>query len=441
MQLIHWRLACFAFLCSWGDAVAAPDFDTLEKSIVRIVTQKNTGGGAGTGFVINELGHIATNVHVIAGGNQIKAIPTNSNTVYDAEVIVMSHEIDLAIVRAPGINLPPVTFSLAPAEKGQKVWAIGYPGGADRNRPAHDPTVQDGVIGRIFSGAWNTQELRIIQHNAPTNPGNSGGPLLDDCGRVIGVNTQASLVVIASPDEGITRVPHAAGIYWSSHIEELAALLRDNSVSFQSRDDACLPAAGIGGFEEMERALLEETSEQFLVWGILLGSVALAALVLALRRPRQQIIHAADRISRRLRTRESAGAGGNQSADQGERAGTGGNQSADQRPDHGLMLAGFDDHGNPVRIALSPARFAEQRLGLALGRHPELVDEVVEDEKVSKRHLRISAQEGQFYIEDLNSLNGTFLDQRKLQPFTLTPLGYGALVRLGDLELMASRLE
>ena len=105
------------------------------------------------------------------------------------------------------------------------------------------------------------------------------------------------------------------------------------------------------------------------------------------------------------------------------------------------MLAGFDDRGNPVRIALPPTRFAGQRLGLALGRHPELVDEVVEDEKVSKRHMRISAQEDQFYIEDLNSLNGTFLDQRKLQPFTPTPLDYGALVRLGDLELMVSRLE
>lgn len=423
----HRLLACLAFLFFWVDAVAAPDFDTLEKSIVRIIAQTNEGASAGTGFVINERGHIATNVHVIAGGNQIKVIPTNSKTVYDVEVIAMSHEVDLAIIRAAGINLPPVTFSLAPSEKGQKVWGIGYPGDADRDRLAHDPTVQDGVIGRIFSGAWNVQEFRIIQHNAPTNPGNSGGPLLDDCGRVIGVNTQAPLVVIASSAEGVTRVPHAAGIYWSSHVEELAKLLRDNSIPFQARDDTCSPADGIGGFEEMERALQEETSQQFLVWGVLLGSVALAALVLALRRPRQQIIHAADRISRRLRTRESAG--------------TARNQSEDESPRHGLMLAGFDDHGNPVRIALPPTRFAGQRLGLALGRHPELVDEVVEDEKVSKRHLRISAEEGQFYIEDLNSLNGTFLDQRRLQPFTPTPLGYGALIRLGDLELMASRLE
>ena len=188
-------------------AVAVPDFDALEKSVVRIVRQTDQGLSAGTGFAINDQGYIATNVHVIANANVIKAIPTNSNELYDVEVIATSQELDLAIAYIPDITLPPITLSLAPAIKGQKVWSIGYPGGADRNRPAHDPTVQDGVIGRIFWGAWHTQGLRIIQHNAPTNPGNSGGPLLDDCSRAVGVNTQASLVVISSPSSGVTRVP------------------------------------------------------------------------------------------------------------------------------------------------------------------------------------------------------------------------------------------
>ncbi len=433
MQLIYKRMCLLslvlAFLFFLRDAVAAPDFDELEKSVVRIVTQTNRGIGTGTGFVINDQGYIATNVHVIDGGNLIKAIPTNSNAMYDVDVIAMSYELDLAIVRASGINLPPITLSLALSRKGQKVWAIGYPGGADRNRPAHDPTVQDGVIGRIFSGAWKIQKFRIIQHNAPTNPGNSGGPLLDDCGRVIGVNTQASLVVIASPSDGVTRVPHAAGIYWSSHIEELAKLLRENAISFQSEDDACLPADSTGHSAEAEQAKTqaEDASQQFLIWLILLGAVALAALILALKKPRQQVIHAADYVSRRFKSKEPTGVVEK--------------RAPEKLPEHGLMLAGFDGNGNPIRIALPPNRFAEQRLGVSLGRHPELVDEIIQDQNVSRRHVRISAQAGQFYIEDLNSSNGTFLNHRKLSPFKPTLLDCGALVRLGGLEFMVSKLE
>ena len=475
MQTIrkYWRvsslvLAVFFF---FHDAVAEPEFDALEKSVVRIVKQTNMGFGAGTGFVINDGGYIATNVHVIAGGRVIKAIPTNSNTMYDVEVIAMSDELDLAIVRAPGINLPPVTLSLAPSKKGQKVWVIGYPGGADRNRPAHDPTVQDGVIGRIFTGAWKVQKFRIIQHNAPTNPGNSGGPLLDDCGRIIGVNTQASLVVIASSSSGVTRVPHAAGIYWSSHIEELAKFLRDNAISFLSEDEPCLPADSTRRSveeertpqdaeqtrrqveeemerarrdaeqtrrqveEEMERARrdaeqtrsqVEEARQQFLIWGILLGALALTALVLALKKSRHQIIRVADHISRHFKTKESSRVAQR--------------RATEKLPEYGLMLTGFDSNGHRIRIALPPTAFASQRLGFSLGRHPDLVDEIIKDKNVSRRQARIAVQAGKFYIEDLNSCNGTFLNHDKLSPFNPTLLNYGALVRFGCLELRASKL-
>ena len=440
-----WRLVFFLLVLLLPcRAVAAPDFDALEKSVVRIVRQTDQGLGAGTGFAINDQGYIATNVHVIADANAIKAIPTNSNELYDVEVIATSQELDLAIAYIPDITLPPITLSLAPAIKGQKVWSIGYPGGADRNRPAHDPTVQDGVIGRIFWGAWHTQELRIIQHNAPTNPGNSGGPLLDDCSRAVGVNTQASLVVITSPSSGVTRVPHAAGIYWSSHIEELADLLDDHGIAFQSESDDCVAASGTGSSGEAEKAQreaekarreaeqarvqAEEASDQFFVWLLLLGGVALVALVVALKKPRQFAQQTLEKprqlvqqMSRRVTQKEEVGA-------------------VAKGPKHGLVLAGFDGRGNRVCIELSPARFAGQRLGLSLGRHPDLVDEIVADGNVSRRHLRIAVAGNQFYVEDLNSSNGTFLNEQRLSPFEPARLDYGTKVALGDLVLVASKL-
>lgn len=497
-KLKHWRLAglVLAFLFLGYDAVAAPDFDALKKSVVRIVTKRSQKSGTGTGFVINDQGYIATNVHVIDGGNLIKAIPTNSNTLYDVNVIARSDQLDLAILHAPRINLPPIKLSLAPLKVGQTVWAIGYPGGADRrNRPAHDPTVQDGVIGRIFRGAWQTQIFRIIQHNAPTNPGNSGGPLVDDCGRVIGVNTQASLIKMFVPDippEQHPRVPHAAGIYWSSHIEELEKLLQAHNITYQPENNPCLPSDDAGRSEEalqkaedakrqadeanreverlqqkldeakrredvtakeikkirqevedarhravvanqeLEKALqeLKKASQQTLIWGILLGSLTLAALLLGLRKPRQQIIRVAEQMSRPIRRRERDGAVQQPVKKQ---------PSANQRPTRGLVLAGFDGNGNRVHIALSPEKFAGQRPEVSLGRHPDLVDEIIPDEQVSRRHLRITARDDQFYIEDLNSSNGTLLNGHPLSPFRPEPLDYGATVALGGLEVMVSK--
>ncbi len=432
----RWGLVFFLLALLPGRAVAAPDFDALEKSVVRIVTQTS----AGTGFAINDQGYIATNVHVIANARSIQAVPTNSNALYEVEVIATSPELDLAIAHIPDITLPPIALSLAPATKGQKVWSIGYPGGADRNRPAHDPTVQDGVIGRIFSGAWHTQQLRIIQHNAPTNPGNSGGPLLDDCSRAVGVNTQASLVVITSPSSGVTRVPHAAGIYWSSHIEELANLLDDHGIAFQAESDDCVAAGGTGSSGEAEKARreaekarreaeqareqAEEASDQFIVYLLLLGGVALAALVVALKKPRQfaqQTLAKPRQLVQQMSRRVGVGA-------------------VAKGPRHGLVLAGFDGRGHRVCIELSPARLAGQRLGLSIGRHPELVDEVVADGNVSRRHLRIAAQGNRLYVEDLHSSNGTFLNEQRLSPFEPARLDYGAKVALGDLVLVASKL-
>ena len=434
MNIAPLQIVFFLFALLPCRALAAPDFDALEKSVVRIVRQTSQGLGAGTGFAINDQGYIATNVHVIANAHSIQAIPTNSNALYEVEVIATSPELDLAIAHIPDLTLPPIALSLAPATKGQKVWSIGYPGGADRNRPAHDPTVQDGVIGRIFSGAWHAQELRIIQHNAPTNPGNSGGPLLDDCSRAVGVNTQASLVVISSPSSGVTRVPHAAGIYWSSHIGELANLLDDHGIAFQSESDDCVATGGGSGEAEkarreaeQARVQAEQASDQFFVWLLLLGSVALVALVVALKKPRQLAQQTlakprqfVQQMSRRV-TKKGIGA-------------------VAKGPKYGLVLAGFDGRGHRVCIELSPARFAGQRLGLSLGRHPELVDEVVADGNVSRRHLRLAAAGDQFYVEDLNSSNGTFLNEQRLSPFEPARLDYGAKVALGDLVLMASKL-
>ena len=442
----------------------------LENSIVRVINETRDGVGTGTGFVINSEGYVATNHHVVSDAMMLGVVPTDTKNLLEAEEIAVWEELDLAVIRVPGLSLPPVTFSLVEPQKGQKVWAIGYPGGADRERPADDPTVQDGVIGRVFTGRWLNLDLRIIQHNAPTNPGNSGGPLLDDCGNVIGVNTQASLVVIESPLDGVTRVPHAAGIYWSSHIEEMAKILSDESIAFQHDTNVCI-ATGLDGIpEELEETLekagealeqvdqaeqkadaadmkagdalqragqatedaqklrqeMEITARQFIILGLCLAGVVLITLIVVLKRPRQQVIQIMERMNQRV-TGSARVEGRKKNVDEKLTA-------------YGLVLTGVDSEGQPVHIALPSARFAGLRLGVSLGRHPELVDEVVNDHSISRRHLRIAPGKGGLYAEDLNSTNGTSINHSRLAPFNPQPLEYGSMLTLGSLALSVSRL-
>ena len=220
----------------------------------------------------------------------------------------------------------------------------------------------------------------------------------------------------------------------------MATLLDDHGIAFQAESDDCVAAGGTGGSGEAEKARreaekarreaeqareqAEEASDQFTVYLLLLGGVALVALVVALKKPRQfaqQTLAQPRQFVQQMSRRVGIG-------------------TVAKGPKYGLVLAGFDGRGHRVRIELSPARLAGQRLGLSLGRHPELVDEVVADENVSRRHLRIAAQGNRLYVEDLHSSNGTFLNEQRLSPFEPARLDYGAKVALGDLVLVASKL-
>jgi 2-alkenal reductase len=140
--------------------------------------------GSGTGFILDEAGHIVTNAHVVDGGDQFEVIFADGS-VRGAELIGADPLSDLAVVKVDG-DLPGVV-TLGDSEElqpGQPVLAIGSPLGAFTN------TVTRGIvsaIGRDFPGS-NTY-TNLIQHDAAINPGNSGGPLFDFNGNVIGVNT------------------------------------------------------------------------------------------------------------------------------------------------------------------------------------------------------------------------------------------------------------
>ncbi len=143
--------------------------------------------GSGTGFVWDDSGLIVTNFHVIAGAQRL-TVTLQDNREYDAEIIGIAPEKDLAVLRLAQAPEDLVTLPLGDSSEltvGRKVLAIGNPFGLDT-------TLTTGVVsalGREIKAPSNRIIRGVIQTDAAINPGNSGGPLLNSLGQLVGVNT------------------------------------------------------------------------------------------------------------------------------------------------------------------------------------------------------------------------------------------------------------
>jgi S1-C subfamily serine protease len=144
--------------------------------------------GAGSGFVIDDAGHILTNYHVVRGAQSIEVTFVDDTTL-PAQVVGSDPRNDIALLKVdapPGLLIPVELGSSAALEVGQRAIAIGNPFGQ------FGSTLTTGVISaldRTLEGPDGRPISGIIQTDAAINRGNSGGPLLDSSGRVIGINT------------------------------------------------------------------------------------------------------------------------------------------------------------------------------------------------------------------------------------------------------------
>jgi len=177
----------------------APVQDLRTLDIAKVPT------GTGTGFVWDEWGHVVTNHHVITveeGGKRVGdtdevEITLADGKTYKGRVIGTSYAYDIAVLQvfAPLQALRPVPIGASRnLQAGQAVLAIGNPFGLDHS-------LSKGVISalkREIGTGYNTRILNAIQTDAAVNPGNSGGPLLDSSGRLVGMNTAIAAATGAS---------------------------------------------------------------------------------------------------------------------------------------------------------------------------------------------------------------------------------------------------
>jgi S1-C subfamily serine protease len=155
-------------------------------SVVSISRRSQRGpAGAGSGVVFTPDGYVLTNAHVAAGGHELELGFTDGST-STAQVVGIDHATDLAVLRAARPVARHATFGDSSRLRvGQLVVAIGNPLG-------FSSTVSAGVVsalGRMMRARDGRAMENIIQSDVALNPGNSGGPLVDSRGRVVGINT------------------------------------------------------------------------------------------------------------------------------------------------------------------------------------------------------------------------------------------------------------
>lgn len=284
----------------------AQDLVAASRSVVRVALVATDGDSAyfvghGSGVVVAP-GKVLTNAHVVEVTRSepniiIGIIPPEGKKSYGGRVIAYSPGNDLALISFdPGANLPVATFfSGAPADS-QQVTAIGYPGSVDR---AQGMNLQDIIhpmspirtTGNISAGRQSKQ-FDTILHTAQLASGNSGGPLVDECGRVLGVN---SFSAISDGNDD-------AGYYFAVSDREIAAFLRQANVQPLRSMEPCRSLAEIDAaqraadaqakaleaaraskeeIDAREKALAEREQAQQTVIARRENMMALAALLLA----------------------------------------------------------------------------------------------------------------------------------------------------------------
>jgi S1-C subfamily serine protease len=159
-------------------------------SLPSVVMLKNERG-LGSGFVIASNGLILTNRHVTAGGSKKFQISAEGGSKAEGDVIYVDRKLDFALVRAPGLSrLKPLPLCYASYPRpGQSVVALGSPLGLAG-------TVTQGIVSAVRAPSGDLKDaapnyVTLIQTDASISQGNSGGPLLNSSGEVIGVNTWA----------------------------------------------------------------------------------------------------------------------------------------------------------------------------------------------------------------------------------------------------------
>lgn len=275
-------------------ALPARAQDDVDRGVVLVLCIKSGDlFGTGTGFVVNAAGAVVTNEHVtnpegkgrcdelkiawLDGGNAQKA---------DTRLLAADARLDLAVLQADQAP-PPLKLFGGTIARDLDLRVIGFPGAASivgaRIEDHLNPTLTRGGVSRLLT---DDKGRKLVQTDAAISSGNSGGPLLDTCHRVLGVATFV-------PSVQLKAATGAEGIGWAVHVAEVIAFLTQHSVPFEAVTEPCV-AAGAAPAEPGQPSVTtpgpsqDSPPQASLIWivgGALVALGGVAFLLLRARRP------------------------------------------------------------------------------------------------------------------------------------------------------------
>ena len=199
-------------------------YDQVTPSVVAVLGWQKLYGSVGTGVIFSEDGYILTNCHVIAGCSTCSVWVTDSNGIdeeYEARVVGYDEDADLAVLKINAKGLPAAEFGISDdLQVGDPVYAIGNPLGVELRN-----TLTNGIVSAINRDVdVDGVTMTLIQTTAALNSGNSGGPLINQYGQVIGINT---IKMMSEYDtiEGLGfAIPSSLALRWVNELIEFGEL-------------------------------------------------------------------------------------------------------------------------------------------------------------------------------------------------------------------------
>lgn len=440
------------------------DVAVVSESIVQVRVYKNHKILAeGSGFVVNEEGYVLTNAHLLTDAEGLTVLSRKTGAEIVSQQIFTNRELNLALLRVQGLDLPSLNLSEQGAAVGRVVETL-------KLTPQDSIQIARGTIGAyqdVPKKKVSDPVAHLLQHNAMVTSRAFGMPLFNECGDVVAIN-------LPDPDNGrwpFRKVEPREAIF-ALHSGDIIAVLKDRKIAHSVVEEECLSAveraqrdrkiaedsikavaqaardsvsaervarlaaekavrekqqeaekakaarlaaerakvqadsaskAAADSLAVVHQEAREKTSQR-LQWAIISGSAVVILVLLGwfmfARRKRAQLQATASRLGEAEHEAEVA------------------RQAVAEAPQPApfrCLLEGQDNTGQPFALSISALALGAPS-GATLGRSPANAEFIIDHESVSREHIRLFYDGGDLYVEDLGSTNGTRINGRLLNP-------------------------